>query len=111
MVTNIVQILLVDLILFRMTSTIKYYKCEEIFMDLPLWKSVPETERREIFSDVVHNLAKKEKVHNDICFGQNWVFQRLFVFCVARASKDRYFLKELYTSISTLAQKLVLRPP
>ena len=31
-------------------------------MDLPLWKSVPETERREIFSDVVHNLAKKEKV-------------------------------------------------
>jgi len=30
-------------------------------MDLPLWKSVPETERREIFSDVVHNLAKKEK--------------------------------------------------
>lgn len=45
----------------RMTSTIKYYKCEEIFMDLPLWKSVPETERREIFSDVVHNLAKKEK--------------------------------------------------
>ena len=45
----------------RMTSTIKYYKCEEIFADLPLWKSVPEVERREIFSDVVHNLAKKEK--------------------------------------------------
>ena len=44
-----------------MSSTIKYYKCEEIFSDLPLWKSVSEVERREIFSDVVHNLGKKEK--------------------------------------------------
>ena len=44
-----------------MTSTIKYYKAEETFNDLPLWKSVPEVERREIFSDVVHNLSKKEK--------------------------------------------------
>lgn len=45
----------------RMTATIKYYKCEEIFSELPLWKAVPDAERREIWSDVVHNLAKKEK--------------------------------------------------
>jgi len=45
----------------RMTSTVKYYRCEEIFADLPLWKGVPDLERREIYSDVVHNLAKREK--------------------------------------------------
>merc|ERR1719228_496707 len=44
-----------------MTSSIRYYKCEEIFVDLPLWKSVPDTERKEIYSDVIHNLSKKEK--------------------------------------------------
>ena len=44
-----------------MNSTLRFYKCEEIFGELPLWKSVPETERKDIFSDVVHNLAKKEK--------------------------------------------------
>ena len=30
-----------------MTSTIKYYKCEEIFAELPLWKAVPEGERKD----------------------------------------------------------------
>eukprot|EP00092_Neocalanus_flemingeri_P017009 GFUD01018396.1.p1 GENE.GFUD01018396.1~~GFUD01018396.1.p1 ORF type:complete len:772 (-),score=299.87 GFUD01018396.1:2031-4274(-) len=45
----------------RMTSTVKYYRCEEIFTELPLWKGVPDLERREIYSDVVHNLSKKEK--------------------------------------------------
>jgi hypothetical protein len=29
-----------------MTSTIKYYKCEEIFAELPLWKAVPDVERK-----------------------------------------------------------------
>ena len=45
----------------RMTSTTKYYRCEEIFAELPLWKLVSDLDRREIYSDVVHNLAKKEK--------------------------------------------------
>jgi len=45
----------------RMTSTVKYYRCEEIFAELPLWKSVADLERREIYSDVVHNLSKREK--------------------------------------------------
>jgi pre-mRNA-processing factor 40 len=45
----------------RMSSTVKYYRCEEIFVDIPLWKSVSDAERREIHADVMHNLSKKEK--------------------------------------------------
>merc|ERR1712080_366062 len=45
----------------RMTSSLKYYRCDEIFLELPLWRAVPDAERREIYSDCVHNLAKKEK--------------------------------------------------
>jgi pre-mRNA-processing factor 40 len=66
----------------RMSSSVKYYRwqicsfllpqyhtapcsfcsrCEEIFMDIPLWKSVPDTDRREIYADVTHKLGKKEK--------------------------------------------------
>ena len=45
----------------RMNSNVKYYRCEEIFAELPLWKLVSDIERREIYADVVHNLAKKEK--------------------------------------------------
>ncbi len=56
-----------------MSSTIKFYKCEEIFGELPLWKSVPETERKEIFNDVLHNLGKKEKEQAKVkqCFFLN----------------------------------------
>merc|ERR1712243_83082 len=35
--------------------------CEEMFADLPLWKSVPDAQRREIYTDAVHNLSKREK--------------------------------------------------
>jgi len=28
---------------------------------LPVWKAVPEEERREIFRDCMHNLSKREK--------------------------------------------------
>merc|ERR1712079_630571 len=45
----------------RMNSNVKYYRCEEIFAELPLWKLVSDIERREIYADVVHNLAKREK--------------------------------------------------
>merc|ERR1719391_1240569 len=45
----------------RMNSNTKYYRCEEIFSELPLWKLISDIERREIYADVVHNLAKKEK--------------------------------------------------
>jgi len=45
----------------RVNSTVKYYRLEEFFGELPVWKQVPEMERREIHADCVHNLAKKEK--------------------------------------------------
>jgi pre-mRNA-processing factor 40 len=45
----------------KMASTIKYYWLEDRFAELPVWKAVPEVERREIYVDCQHNLAKKEK--------------------------------------------------
>ncbi|XP_045602652.1 pre-mRNA-processing factor 40 homolog A isoform X3 [Procambarus clarkii] len=48
----------------RMSSSIKYYRCHEMFQHLELWKCVPESERREVYEDVVFNLAKKEKEEN-----------------------------------------------
>ena len=38
-----------------------FFRCDEIFGDLPVWKNVPELERREVFEDAMVNLAKKEK--------------------------------------------------
>jgi pre-mRNA-processing factor 40 len=46
----------------RMHSTIKYRKAEQMFMDMPIWKSVHERDRREIYEDVLHQLTKKERV-------------------------------------------------
>ncbi|MCL4120370.1 UNVERIFIED_CONTAM: hypothetical protein GTU68_008249 [Idotea baltica] len=48
----------------RMNSTIKYYRCNEMFKALEIWTCVPEMERREIYEDVVFSLAKKEKEEN-----------------------------------------------
>ena len=39
----------------------KFFRCEELFGDLPVVKNVPEMERREVFEDAMVNLAKKEK--------------------------------------------------
>ncbi|KAJ1528898.1 hypothetical protein ONE63_007267 [Megalurothrips usitatus] len=45
----------------RMTSLTKYYRCEEMFGVLDVWKNVSEHDRRDIYEDVIFNLAKKEK--------------------------------------------------
>ncbi|XP_012278359.1 pre-mRNA-processing factor 40 homolog A [Orussus abietinus] len=45
----------------RMTSTTKYYKCEEIFGNLDIWRAVGDSDRRDIYEDVIFNLAKREK--------------------------------------------------
>ena len=45
----------------RITSTLKYYRCEEMFNDIEVWSSVPENDRREIFLEAMHSLAKREK--------------------------------------------------
>lgn len=45
----------------RINSTIKYFRLETMFGDLAIWKGVPENERREIYLDCQHNLAKRER--------------------------------------------------
>ncbi len=44
-------------------SYLKHCQCrlEEMFGELPMWKSVPEPERREIYGDCQHNMSKREK--------------------------------------------------
>merc|ERR1712020_459667 len=45
----------------RISSTMKYFRCDELFGETTVWKNVPEIERREVFEDSMVNLAKKEK--------------------------------------------------
>ncbi|KAJ8916560.1 hypothetical protein NQ315_000204, partial [Exocentrus adspersus] len=45
----------------KITSTTKYYRCDEIFSHLEIWQNVSDADRRDIYEDVVFNLAKREK--------------------------------------------------
>lgn len=45
----------------KMTSTTKYYKCDEYFVGSEVWKLVPEQDRHDIYEDCIFNLAKREK--------------------------------------------------
>lgn len=45
----------------KIDSTMKFYKCEEIFGNLEVWKSVPEQDRRDIYDDSIFALIKREK--------------------------------------------------
>ncbi|XP_011145173.1 pre-mRNA-processing factor 40 homolog A isoform X1 [Harpegnathos saltator] len=45
----------------KMMSTTKYYKCEEMFGNLEVWRAVGDSDRRDIYEDVIFNLAKREK--------------------------------------------------
>ncbi|XP_005180340.2 pre-mRNA-processing factor 40 homolog A [Musca domestica] len=45
----------------KMNSTLRYYKCEELFASNRIWTSVPEPDRRDIYEDCIFNLAKREK--------------------------------------------------
>lgn len=45
----------------KITSTTKYYKCDEIFGSQKIWSSVPDQDRRDIYEDCMFNLAKREK--------------------------------------------------
>nr|CAD7403926.1 unnamed protein product [Timema poppensis] len=44
-----------------MNSCMKYYKCEDTFGHLDVWRNVSESDRRDIYDDVVFSLAKREK--------------------------------------------------
>lgn len=45
----------------KVDSTTKYYRCEEMFSSMEVWKGVPEPDRRDIYEDCIFNLAQKEK--------------------------------------------------
>ncbi|XP_028162668.1 pre-mRNA-processing factor 40 homolog B isoform X7 [Ostrinia furnacalis] len=45
----------------RVTSLTKYYKCEEMFSNLEIWRCVPDSDRRDIFEDSIFTIAKREK--------------------------------------------------
>lgn len=45
----------------KMSSTTKYYKCEELFGHLEVWQNVNDSDRRDIYEDAVFALAKREK--------------------------------------------------
>ncbi|CAI6348543.1 unnamed protein product [Macrosiphum euphorbiae] len=43
------------------TSKTKYYRLEEKFEHLDIWRNVSEIDRRDVYDDVMFNLAKREK--------------------------------------------------
>jgi pre-mRNA-processing factor 40 len=45
----------------KIDSTTKYYKCEEMFSNMEVWKAVPEPDRRDIYDDCIFNLTQREK--------------------------------------------------
>ncbi|XP_021948994.1 pre-mRNA-processing factor 40 homolog A isoform X1 [Folsomia candida] len=45
----------------KMTSITKYYRCEELFGTMDIWRKVPDADRRDIYEDAIQLLAKKEK--------------------------------------------------
>ncbi|GLV38235.1 pre-mRNA processing factor 40 [Carabus blaptoides fortunei] len=55
----------------RITSHTKYYRCDEMFTSLPMWQSVPDADRRDIYEDVVFALAKREKEDSKVLKRRN----------------------------------------
>lgn len=45
----------------KITSLTKYYRCEEIFGNLEVWRCVPDSERRDVYEDCIFALGKREK--------------------------------------------------
>ncbi|CAH1185423.1 unnamed protein product [Phyllotreta striolata] len=43
------------------TSATKYYRCDELFSTMEVWQNVNESDRRDIYDDVMFSLAKREK--------------------------------------------------
>ncbi|RZB40825.1 pre-mRNA-processing factor 40 -like A, partial [Asbolus verrucosus] len=45
----------------KISSTTKYYKCDELFVHTEIWTNVNDADRRDIYEDVIFTLAKREK--------------------------------------------------
>ncbi|XP_056643050.1 pre-mRNA-processing factor 40 homolog A isoform X1 [Diorhabda sublineata] len=43
------------------SSTTKYYRCDELFSTMEVWSNVNDSDRRDIYDDVMFTLAKREK--------------------------------------------------
>ena len=44
-----------------MSSTVRYRVAEENYRSLPLWNNVPDRDRRDLYEDLLIQLAKREK--------------------------------------------------
>ncbi|OCT61068.1 pre-mRNA-processing factor 40 homolog A [Xenopus laevis] len=56
----------------KMTSTTRYKKAEQMFVDLEVWNAITERDRLEIYEDVMFFLAKKEKEQAKQLRKRNW---------------------------------------
>jgi len=45
----------------KMSSTVRYRLAEEMYRSLPLWNNVPDRDRRDLYEDLLVQLAKREK--------------------------------------------------
>ncbi len=57
----------------KMNSTVKFRKAEQMFGESDIWLHVHDRDRRELYEDVLHQLAKTEKVRHDSNKGITWV--------------------------------------
>ncbi|XP_068899976.1 pre-mRNA-processing factor 40 homolog A isoform X6 [Tenebrio molitor] len=55
----------------KISSTTKYYKCDELFSTTEIWTSVNDSDRRDIYEDVVFTLAKREKEEGKVLKKRN----------------------------------------
>lgn len=55
----------------KVDSMTKYYRCEEMFSSMEVWKGVPEPDRRDIYEDCIFNLAQKEKEESKVMKKRN----------------------------------------
>ncbi|XP_018089429.1 pre-mRNA-processing factor 40 homolog A isoform X1 [Xenopus laevis] len=56
----------------KMTSTTRYKKAEQMFVELEVWNAITERDRLEIYEDVLFFLAKKEKEQAKQLRKRNW---------------------------------------
>ncbi|KAK9876064.1 hypothetical protein WA026_011173 [Henosepilachna vigintioctopunctata] len=55
----------------QISSTTKYYRCDEMFAYQEVWTNVSDADRRDIYEDVIFALAKREKEEAKVQKKQN----------------------------------------
>ncbi|KAL1501982.1 hypothetical protein ABEB36_007199 [Hypothenemus hampei] len=72
----------------KMSSTTKYYKCDELFGHLEVWQNVNDSDRRDIYDDVVFALAKREKEDAKILKKRNMKKLAEVLECMTKVNYD-----------------------